>query len=217
MSVRASRLSPCSGRRPSCAAPGAAVRPGGSAVAGSRLSLWLSVSRRPGTWRCGRRRPRGQRRHQAEAEPSRGFPLALRPSLGYCTSRFELGSPRASPSATVPACRVSSRFGPRRRAARGAGRGGNRIFIYHYRHSSTSSGSYFFCLTHITRDSDNYTFRLSLDSVTLSSTSVVLELRFIAVLGGPPSQSQPCLAAAWPLPCSAASLLPRCRYPPRCA
>ena len=95
------------------------------------------------------------------------------------------------------AARVCRRGSGRRRAARGgARRKANRIFIYHYRHSSTSSGSYFFCLTHITRDSDNYTFRLSLDSVTLSSTSVVLELRFIAVLGGPRSQSQPCLAAA---------------------
>ena len=192
---------------------GRASRGGLGSRSGSR------VSRRPGA-AVAVRTPPAARPAQASGggravEGLPPCPSAIARLLTHCTSRFELGSARAS--ATVP-CEVCRRGSGRRRAAQGgARRKANSIFIYHYRHSSTSSGSYFFCLTHITRDSDNYTFRLSLDSVTLSSTSVVLELRFIAVLGGPPSQSQPCLAAAWPLPCSAASLLPRCRYPPRCA
>ena len=178
---------------------------------GSRVSA-LAATRWRGADAAGREASAGIRRRPSRRGAS-PLPFGHRSATVHLASNSARLGPRPRPPCR--ACR--RRFGPPPRGARGAGRGGNRIFIYHYRHSSTSSGSYFFCLTHITRDSDNYTFRLSLDSVTLSSTSVVLELRFIAVLGGPRSQSQPCLAAAWPLPCSAASLLPRCRYPPRCA
>ena len=214
MSVRASRLSTACPRVPGGDRPArrparrsGPVGPRSRVARGSRLSLWLSATR------CGRREASAGIRRRPSRRGASPLPFGHRSATDplYISLRTRLGSGLGDRA-------VCRRGSGRRRAARGgARRKANRIFIYHYRHSSTSSGSYFFCLTHITRDSDNYTFRLSLDSVTLSSTSVVLELRFIAVLGGPRSQSQPCLAAAWPLPCSAASLLPRCRYPPRCA